>query len=141
MTGLRKRDRHHGGISHWHQPGRTLRVGTRLARQRGMQPLPHRYAVVATVAPGTEISLESPGVPRLPSDAPVEFDGPGTYWSPEILLTGAMADCLALTFRGIARARRLPFIELRCEVEGILDRVDGRTLFTTFHVRACLRVP
>jgi uncharacterized OsmC-like protein len=106
-----------------------------------MHPLPHRYAVLASVGPDSEISLESFGVPRLVSDAPIEFDGSGTRWSPETLLTAAVADCLALTFRGVARARHLAFLTLRCDVEGTLDRVEGRTAFTAFHVRAHLRVP
>ena len=93
------------------------------------------------MAPLGDIALESGGLERLDSAAPVEFDGPGTLWSPETLLTAAVADCLALTFRGIATARRLPFLSFHCDVEGTLDRVNGRTAFTSFHVRARLRVP
>lgn len=52
-----------------------------------------------------------------------------------------MADCYVLTFRAIARASKLPWQSLRCEVEGTLDRVDRVTRFTEFRVRASLRVP
>lgn len=93
------------------------------------------------MAPQGEITLESDGLSRLRSEAPVEFDGPGTLWSPETLLTAAVADCLALTFRGVAKARRLPFLGFQCEVEGTLDRVAGRTVFTQFRIHAGLRVP
>ena len=95
----------------------------------------------ASVGPRGDIALESEGLSRLRSAAPVEFDGPGTLWSPETLLTAAVADCLALTFRGVATARRLPFVSFNCDVEGTLDRVNGRTAFTAFHIRARLRVP
>jgi uncharacterized OsmC-like protein len=97
--------------------------------------------VSASVAPHGEITLESDGLSRLQSEAPVEFDGPGTLWSPETLLTAAVADCLALTFRGVAKARHLPFLSFQCEVEGTLDRVAGRTVFTEFRIHARLRVP
>ncbi len=106
-----------------------------------MHPLPHRYAVSASVAPQGDITLESHGLSRLRSEAPVEFDGPGTLWSPETLLTAAVADCLALTFRGVAKARRVPFLHFQCDVEGTLDRADGRTAFTEFRVHVRLRVP
>lgn len=106
-----------------------------------MHPLPHRYVVQASLEPRGDITLESAGLPRLLSEAPVEFDGPGTRWSPETLLTAAVADCLALTFRGVARARRLPFISLQCRVDGTLDRVNGRTAFTAFHIHVHLLVP
>ena len=106
-----------------------------------MHPLPHEYTVQASVEPDGDIVLESAGLPRLPTAAPVEFDGPGTRWSPETLLTAAVADCLALTFRGVARARRLPFVSLECRVVGTLDRVEGRTVFTAFDIHAQLLVP
>lgn len=95
----------------------------------------------ASVGPLGDIALESEGLSGLRSAAPVEFDGPGTLWSPETLLTAAVADCLALTFRGVATARHLPFVSFHCDVEGTLDRVNGRTAFTAFHVRARLHVP
>src|SRR6185503_2024315 len=53
----------------------------------------------------------------------------------------AVADCFVLTFRGIARASNLSWSEIRCDVEGTLDRVEGVTQFTDFLVRASLEVP
>lgn len=97
--------------------------------------------MTASVAPQGDITLESEGLSSLRSAAPVEFDGPGTLWSPETLLTAAVADCLALTFRGVAKARRLPFVSFHCDVEGTLDREAGRTVFTQFRVHARLTVP
>jgi organic hydroperoxide reductase OsmC/OhrA len=54
---------------------------------------------------------------------------------------GAVADCFVLTFRAVARASKLPWSMLRCEVEGTLDRVERVTQFTAFLVRATLQVP
>ena len=77
----------------------------------------------------------------LPSASPAEFDGPGDRWSPETLLVGAVADCFILTFRAIAKASRLSWISLDCDVTGTLDRVDRVTQFTRFDMTAHLVVP
>ena len=79
-------------------------------------------------------------MPSIESAGPVEFGGPGDKWSPESLLTAAVADCFALSFRAIARAARLEWESLRCDVDGTLDKVDGVTRFTAFDVRARLVV-
>jgi len=86
--------------------------------------------------------VTSPGLPSLDTAAPVEFDGPGGRWSPEALLVAAVADCLALTFSGIARASRLPFLSFTCDVTGTLDRLGrGASEFTEFHVYARVELP
>ena len=106
-----------------------------------MQRFPHHYTVTAIANTEGETRLESAGLPALLSAPPAEFGGPGDRWSPETFCVGAIADCFVLTFRGIARASKLPWSSLRCEVEGTLDRVDGVTQFTSFLVRAALQVP
>ena len=106
-----------------------------------VQRLPHHYTVAASAAAEGEIALESAGLATLASTAPAEFGGPGDRWSPETLLVGALADCFILTFRAVARAAKLPWLSLRCEVEGTLDRVERTTQFTAFRVRASLDVP
>ena len=61
--------------------------------------------------------------------------------TPETLLVAAVADCFILTFRAIAKASKLSWISLKCEVEGTLDRIEGRSRFTQFLIRATLSVP
>jgi len=105
-----------------------------------MNDLPHHYKV-AGVGPLTgRVSLLSTGAPYLATSAPPEFGGPGDMWSPETLLTGAVASCFVLTFRAVARAASLSFVELRCDVDGTLDRIDGGLRFTTFALRVHLTV-
>ncbi len=106
-----------------------------------MHPLPHRYSVVATGLDRSDIALESRGIAKLRSAAPLEFDGPGDQWSPETLLVAAVADCFVLTFRAVAHASQLPWMMLRCEVDGTLDRVERVLQFTRFDLRAELHVP
>ena len=77
----------------------------------------------------------------LQSASPAKFDGPGDRWSPETLLVGAVADCFILTFRAIAKASKLSWVSLDCDVSGRLDRVDRETQFTGFDITARLVVP
>src|SRR5512145_2061624 len=106
-----------------------------------MQSFPHLYGVSARAESEGEVILESPGLSPLASAAPTQFDGPGDRWSPETLLIGAVADCFVLSFRAVARASKLDWTALEATVEGKLDRVEGKTRFTEFHVHATLRVP
>jgi organic hydroperoxide reductase OsmC/OhrA len=107
-----------------------------------MHPFPHRYSVSARTTPDGDPRVTSAGLPELQTAAPIEFDGPGGRWSPEGLLVAAVADCFALTFRGIARVSRLPYLSFTCDVTGTLDR-PGRVAaeFTEFHVYARVELP
>ena len=106
-----------------------------------MHPFPHRYDATATVTPEGPIPVMRPGLPALITATPVEFDGPGGYWSPEELLMASVADCYTLTFRGIARASKLRFFRCDCTVTGTLDRVNGVTQFTHVDIRARVEIP
>lgn len=106
-----------------------------------MQELPHHYRVAATAQPEGDVDLSSDGVASIPSAAPPEFGGPGDRWSPETLLVAAVADCFILSFKAIARASRLPWTSLSCDVSGTLERIDGTMKFTEFRVSATLEVP
>jgi peroxiredoxin-like protein len=106
-----------------------------------MKPYPHHYQVAASAGIEGEVLLASAGLEPLNTAPPIEFDGPGNRWSPETLLVGAIADCFILTFRAVARAAKLPWLTLDCEVEGVLDRDQGVSRFVAFTLRATLRVP
>jgi organic hydroperoxide reductase OsmC/OhrA len=106
-----------------------------------MHPFPHHYVATASASGDDDIGVASDRLPVLASAAPREFDGPGNRWSPETLVTAAVADCFVLTFRGVARASRLSWLSIRCSAEGTLDRVDGVTQFTGFRLHATLTLP
>ncbi len=105
-----------------------------------MKPYPHHYGVRSHGGASGPVALESAGLPSLQSAPPAEFDGPGDLWSPESLLVAAVADCLILTFRGVARAAAFPWERLECTVEGLLERVAGVTQFSRFTTHAKLTV-
>jgi len=106
-----------------------------------MQNFPHQYKAKAHTDMGGTVLLSGDGLDTISSAPPAELGGPGDEWSPETLMTASVAGCFALTFRAIARASRLEWSSLRCEVEGTLDRADSSTRFTGFVVRATLTVP
>jgi organic hydroperoxide reductase OsmC/OhrA len=105
-----------------------------------MHPYPHTYIASASGANDGLVALASSQLPTLETAAPPEFDGPGGVWSPETLLSAAVADCFILTFRAIARAAKLEWLHLECRVEGVLERVDRTSQFTLFRTFAKLTV-
>jgi organic hydroperoxide reductase OsmC/OhrA len=106
-----------------------------------MHPFPHLYLVNAAVRPDGDVPLSSEGVRIIESAPPKEFDGPGNQWSPEQLLTAAVADCFLLSFRAIAAASKYTWVSLESSTRGTLDRVEGKMRFTRFDTHAKLHVP
>jgi organic hydroperoxide reductase OsmC/OhrA len=106
-----------------------------------MQDFPHHYEVSAQAATTGNVELKSDQVTPILSAPPAEFGGPGDQWSPESLLVAAVCDCFVLSFRAIARASKLEWTSLSCSTNGTLDRVDRKTQFTRFDVKADLIVP
>ena len=106
-----------------------------------MHPLPHLYSVWAIASTSADVMIESDRLPPLRSTLPSEFGGPGDQWSPETLLAAAVADCYALTFRGLAAKSRFEWTSLVCHVVGKLDRVENVLRFVEFQIQALLQVP
>jgi len=106
-----------------------------------MADFPHHYHVRASGGSRDDVRTTSEGLPELATAPPAEFGGPGDRWSPETLLVAAVATCFVLTFRAVARASRVEWEALDCDVEGVLDKTDGRPRFTELRVRAHLHVP
>lgn len=106
-----------------------------------MDNYPHQYRAKAQAGSFGAVEISSDGLEPLSSMPPLQFGGPGDRWSPETMLVAAVADCYILTFRAIATASRLDWLDLSCAAEGILDRVDHVTRFTRFNLKAHLRVP
>jgi len=106
-----------------------------------MHPFPHHYEVRVAARAAGAVELTVPGLPTLESQPPREFDGPGTAWSPETLLTAAVADCFVLSFRAIAAASKFSWTALEASTHGTLERIEGKMRFTRFETRARLSVP
>ena len=105
-----------------------------------MHPFPHLYSVQAAATPVGAVTLSAVGLTPLPSNGPKEFDGPGDLWSPETLLTAALADCFVLSFRAVATASKFEWLSLQCGATGTLDRIERISQFTEFTLHAKLTV-
>ncbi len=106
-----------------------------------MQDYPHHYKLEADARAEGPVSGGGKDLETLATTSPPQFGGPEGHWSPETMLVASVANCLILTFRAIARASRFEWSSLDCSVNGILDRVDRKTRFTEFHVKATLHLP
>lgn len=106
-----------------------------------MHPFPHHYVVSASTATAGDVTLAAAGLADIPSDAPAEFGGPGTRWSPETLLIASVADCFVLSFRAVAAASKFPYVSVSANVTGKLEKTPAGMLFTSFDVKAKLVVP
>ncbi len=106
-----------------------------------MQAFPHHYYATANGMTEGIVTVSSHGLPELATTAPREFDGPGGFWSPETLLTAAVANCFILTFRAVAKASNFVWDEIECDVTGVLDRVERVTRFTEMRIAVDLTIP
>lgn len=106
-----------------------------------MKPFPHEYSVNVSGSAVGDLEVQAAGLPVLLGAAPVEFDGPGSRWSPETLLVAAVANCFVLTFRAMARSMELPWSSVRCEVCGTVDRHEQQPQFTEFYIHAHVILP
>ncbi len=106
-----------------------------------MTHFPHTYLAKATAEATGSVAVDSAGLPTLETGPPEQFGGSGDVWSPETMLVAAVANCYILSFRAIARASKLDWLDLDCEVEGVLDRIERVTQFTHFDVKARLVLP
>ena len=104
-----------------------------------MQQFPHLYRVTAT-SNGNFVNVTSPGLEPLETAGPAEFDGPGDRWSPETMLTAAIANCYILTFKAVARASNFEWVDITCDVEAALDRVDRINRFTEARLNVKLTI-
>ena len=100
-----------------------------------MKPLPHLYDVQLKAGATGYAHLDSVGRRTLATAPPCEFGGPGDAWSPEHLLLASVEACFLFTFREVARASKLEFVNMNVHAEGTVDRQAGVTKFTDIVLR------
>lgn len=106
-----------------------------------MQKYPHHYFASATGGNQGSVVVSGEGLPDLDTQSPPQFGGPEGVWSPETMLTAAVANCFILSFRAIAHASKFDWNSLQCDVDGVLDRPERSTYFTAFKINVVLRIP
>jgi organic hydroperoxide reductase OsmC/OhrA len=95
----------------------------------------HRYGVRTRYQGSQGLTLEAPGKPVLRVANPPEFrDGLEGVWSPEELLTGALAACYERTVVAVAEYKGMPLGALRVDATGHVQRKDDRYHFMLFEL-------
>ena len=95
----------------------------------------HRYGLRARYQGSQGLTLEAPGKPVLRvANAPEFRSGLEGVWSPEELLTGALAACYERTVVAIAEHKGMPLRDLRVDATGHVQRKDNRYHFMLFEL-------
>ena len=85
--------------------------------------------------------MSAEGVPlALQFNAPPEFNGERGKWTPETLLVASASTCLAATFRAVAEASKLDYVNLHIDAEGVLEKQEEGFRFTRIVLRPRLSV-
>lgn len=103
-------------------------------------PYPHTYIASASGTLTGVVSVTSPGLPQVTSAPAPQFGGSGGFWSPETLLTAAIADCYILTFRAVSGAALFGWLALGCQVEGVVKRIERTPRFASLAIRATVTI-
>jgi organic hydroperoxide reductase OsmC/OhrA len=103
-----------------------------------MKPLPHEYDVTLQGTPVGYATLSADALPDLAAAPPREYDGPGDAWSPEHLLLASVSACFLFTFRAVAKASKIDFLDLKIHTSGTVARDAGVTRFTDIAVRVAV---
>jgi organic hydroperoxide reductase OsmC/OhrA len=105
-----------------------------------MKAFPHTYTAMASADPAGNVLSSLENGCTVEVAPPVEFDGTGDVWSPEELLMAAVANCLVLSFKSIARAYDLNWLHIECFADGQLEKVERKVKFTRVHTRVKLTI-
>lgn len=102
-------------------------------------PNAHHYRVSARWTRARRGVTRAEGVPQeLDFASPPEFQGEPGLWTPEHLITSAVATCFVATFRAIAEFSKFEAPGLEAAVEGILKKGESGYRFTRFYIRPVL---
>jgi len=97
-----------------------------------------RFRSNASWKTGRQGVLSASGKTDLATSSPPEFGGRPECWSPEDLFAATVNACLMQTFMAFALRSNLGLVSYESEIEGVLERAEGRYRFTEFTVRPLL---
>lgn len=87
-----------------------------------------------------ELQLNGAGKPMIISTPPSEFGGIDTEWSPEDLFSGSISSCYILTFKFLARMKKLDWVNIEVKVDANLEKAQKGLKFTTVLISPKLTV-
>lgn len=78
--------------------------------------------------------LSSSGKSDVEIATPPEFKGHAGIWSPEDLLVASVNSCIMTTFLYYADRKSLIFLSYESQAEGILEKVERKTMFSEIKI-------
>lgn len=106
-----------------------------------MSDFPHIYTTSATGTNEVILELKSENLPSMQVTPPKEFGGPEGYWNPEAFFSAAISTCFILTYKAIARGKKLEWEKIDVEVDAYLDKAGSKLSFSRVEIFVTLRVP
>jgi organic hydroperoxide reductase OsmC/OhrA len=80
---------------------------------------------------GKDAVLSAKNVPgNILVDAPAEFGGKGTEWTPEYLFLNAIGSCFLTTYQAFAKKMHFEISRIECNTIGQIERIEGSYKFT-----------
>ena len=87
-----------------------------------------------TTAMGTpdalELKVQGENKSGIIVTPPSEFGGVNNEWSPEDLFSASISSCYILTFKFLAKSKKLEWIDIDVKVDAILEKVERGFRFT-----------
>jgi len=106
-----------------------------------MNAFPHVYTTNVQGTNDPILGLSAEKLPPLQISAPIEFDGPQGYWSPEAFFSASVSTCFILTFKAIARGKKLSWDSINVDADAYLDKSENKLKFTRVDVFVTLTIP
>lgn len=106
-----------------------------------MADFPHIYTTNAQGTNEVILDLTAENLPPMQVSPPKEFGGPEGYWNPEAFFSAAISTCFILTYKAIARGKKLTWTKINVDVDAYLDKVENTLSFNRVDIFVTLTVP
>lgn len=106
-----------------------------------MADFPHVYTTSAQGTNDIILDLSAEKLPKLQVSPPVEFGGPEGYWNPEMFFSAAISTCFILTFKAVARGKKLTWNAINVDADAYLDKTGSKLSFTRVDIFVTLTIP
>ena len=105
-----------------------------------MSNFPHNYISKSSATNDSLIDTVCDSSPSLQVSPPPQFGGPEGHWTPEAFFASSISSCFILTFRAVARAKKLDWQNLEVEVDAQLNKEGAKLYFDEVTINAKLTI-
>jgi organic hydroperoxide reductase OsmC/OhrA len=106
-----------------------------------MANFPHIYTTSAQGSNDVILSLTAEKLPELAVTPPIEFGGPEGHWNPEALFSASISTCFILTFKAIAKSKKLTWSKVNVDADAYLDKNGHQLSFNRVEIFVTLTIP